>query len=107
MFSSSYLICFLICIFTVVKCSSKNFSVSLGVTSVIAVLMVIALIGDLNNGTSGMEIKKTSDSGYYRNQLYPEHSDSHTVWLSLLPSVIHAVGNAGFLSYGIHQNCPQ
>ena len=106
MFSSSYLICFLICIFTVVKCSSKNFSVSLDVTSVIAVLMVIALIGDLNKGTSGMEIKKT-DSGYCRNQLYPEHSDSYTVWLSLLPSVIHAVGNAGFLSYGIHQNCPQ
>lgn len=57
--SSSYLICSLICIFTLVKCSTKNFSVSSGVTSIIAVLMVVALIGDLNDGTSGMEIKSS------------------------------------------------
>lgn len=64
--------------------SSKNFSVSSVVTSIFAVLMVVALIGDLNDGTSGKVIK-APDSGYCKNQLYSEHSDSHTVWLPLLP----------------------
>jgi hypothetical protein len=37
----------------------KEFLRTLGVTSIIAVLMVVALIGDLNDGTSGMEIKSS------------------------------------------------
>lgn len=68
--------------------------------------MVVALIGDLNDGTSGKVIK-APDSGYCKNQLYSEHSDSHTVWLPLLPWAIHAEDNAACLHFGIQKNCPK
>jgi len=53
-------------------------------TSVIAVLMVVDLIGDSNDGATSLEIK-APNRGCCKSQLYHEHSDSHTVWLSLLP----------------------